>query len=89
MVTDYANEQGLHFCFLPPVSSTLNPIERVWAILKSIHKKRLAQVTHSLREEEFDIFCQCTIIELTSRLQPSILNAAAKYMDKSMRGLLV
>jgi transposase len=75
--------------FLPPLSSTLNPIERAWAILKSIHKKNLANVTHKLRDEEFDIFCECNITELSQRLKPSILNAAGKYMERSIRGLLV
>ena len=34
MVTEFLQDQGVEYLYLPPYSSTLNPIERVWSCWK-------------------------------------------------------
>lgn len=45
MVRDYCNERGLELYFLPPMSSPLNPIEKVWSIFKRLFSKHIAGIT--------------------------------------------
>jgi transposase len=44
LVTNYIDEVGAHLLFLPPSSSPLNSIERLWAWLKDRFKERSLQI---------------------------------------------
>lgn len=43
-VKAYCLQVGLELVFLPPYSSTLNPVERLWAMVKHRWKKQMARL---------------------------------------------
>ena len=51
MVTDWAEANGVTMMFLPPYSSALNVIERVWSAFKTEWAKQLTKVHRTFRPE--------------------------------------
>ena len=50
IVQDLLNKDGVDLMFLPPISSPLNPIEKVWSCLKHHWTRRLTELNGNIVE---------------------------------------
>ena len=55
---DYCRELGLEVILMPKFSCRLNPVERVWAMVKQIWAKRLSCTHHPLRAVDLEYYVQ-------------------------------
>ena len=53
MVQDLLNSAGIETMFLPPVSSPLNPIEKVWAQMKRHWTRHLTELDGDIDKHMF------------------------------------
>ena len=65
LVLDTLKECGIKYLFLPPYSPDLNPIELLWAFMKSVLKKLKAR-THDKLEDAINITFDSVKIEYIS-----------------------
>jgi transposase len=47
IVKEFAENIGLEILFIPPTSSPLNPIERIWALFKFQFRRNLLSLSNT------------------------------------------
>lgn len=62
LVLDTLKECGINYLFLPPYSPDFNPIELLWALIKSILRKLKAR-THDKLEDAIKIALDSVTVE--------------------------
>ena len=88
-VTGYEANKGFTLLFMPPYSSPLNPIERVWAIFKQKWSKYLAQikVRYNLLSTRRDL--ELVMAEVGQGRTPNILRAGDSALQQVQAGHIV
>ena len=85
LVEDCLNDIEVDILFMPPNSSPLNPIERVWATLKHYWTTYLVQIEGKLTPEQFrpmlDQVIKDNIENTTGQYWKSCLNDCSKVIN--------
>ena len=88
-VRQWADQQELQIVFLPPYSSTLNPVEKVWHSFKAEWAKQLAQLRLPFDFRQFELRMEMALGIVHRRLNYSIMHSADRYRQLSLNGHLV
>ena len=89
LVRNWFASNQVPLMFLPVYSSTLSPVERVWAIFKSRWAKELCKVQVRYDVSRMDSDIRLVMEQVRGSLQPSILRAADKHIARVHAGQLV
>ena len=76
LVSDYAQLTGFTLFFLPPYSSPLNPIERVWSRLKRRWAKYLSRITVKYNMDNIERDIRLVTAEVERELTFNCLHAS-------------
>ena len=88
-VRDFVAAKGITLLFLPAYSSTLNPIERLWSLVKHKWAKKLAALTVPYDKNCFNQDLTTIFAEAATQFSFRILNAADKSMRRALHYELV
>ena len=75
--------------FLPPYSSCMNTVERIWSQFKVTFSKYLSKITVKFNHDKFEASIEAILDMVKAKLRPEILNCAQKYYDLSEAGELI
>ena len=74
MVVVELQRQGISPVYLSPNSSEMNPVERIWSVMKSRFRSWLIQMDGALTRR----MAQERLIDILDQLEPSIVHNIAK-----------
>jgi len=75
--------------FLPPYSSVLNPIEKVWNTMKYIWSKNVAKIRTDYNHSHFESDLNLILGQVRQKLSSKSLEASKDYYEMCLADKLV
>ena len=89
LIRDFTQGKGLTLLFLPAYSSSLNPIERLWALVKHKWAKQLAGLTRTYNNSQMQGDLSRMFEEAAHQFTFRILDQSNTAMRKALNYQLV